>query len=111
MFEWGWIEELDADGVADELARVRDLEMTAAAAKMLLAAKWADENAPEFVEDLARTLPGMPRVVRFHDDCPELEEFSGAELATLLGMTTQSGERLIRDALLIRHRHPRLWEA
>ena len=78
--------------------------------KFLLAARWADENAPEFVEDLARQLPGMPRAVRVSEDCPEIDEFAGAELAVLLGLSTQSGERLIGDALLVRHRHPRLWE-
>ena len=110
MFEWDWIDDLDVNQVADELARVRDLEMTAAAGKFLLAARWADENAPEFVDDLARQLPGMPKAVRVSEDCPEIDEFAGAELAALLGLTTQAGERLIGDALLVRHRHPRLWE-
>jgi hypothetical protein len=110
MFELDWIDDLDADQVADELARTRDLELVAQASKMLLAARWADQNAPEFVEGAARRLPGMPGVTRISEDCPEIDEFAGAELAGLLGVTTRGGEQLVRDALLIRHRHPRLWE-
>jgi hypothetical protein len=110
MFELDWIDDLDVDQVADELARTRDLELVAQASKMLLAARWADQNAPDFVQDAARQLPGMPGATSVSEDCPEIDEFAGAELAALLGMTTRGGEQLVRDALLLRHRHPRLWE-
>jgi hypothetical protein len=46
---------------------------------------------------------------RHRPDCPEIDEFAGAELAALTGTTTRNGEQLIRDALLVRCRHPRLW--
>src|SRR5438128_2217448 len=36
---------------------------------------------------------------------------TGAELAALLGRSTVGGEQLIRDAVIIRHRHPALWAA
>ena len=111
MFEWQWVDDLDAEEALDELARARDLLLSAEAGQFLLAARWADLNAPDYVEDLARDLPGMPKAVRVHEDCPEIEEFAGAELASVSGLTPQAGERLIRDALLVRHRHPRLWEA
>ena len=109
MFEWGWIQELDANQAVDELARARDLVLAAEAGRFLLAAHWADLRAPEFVEEARRELPGMPRVVQYAEDLPELDEFAGAELAAVSGMTTRAGEQLIRDALLVRHRHPLLW--
>src|SRR4051794_27335915 len=118
MFEFDWIEGLDVNQAADELARARDLVLAAEAGRFLLAAHWADLRAPEFVEDARRELPGalglpgMPgrsRVVQYAEDLPELDEFAGAELAALSGMATRTGEHLIRDALLVRHRHPVLW--
>ena len=78
---------------------------------MLLAARWADQNAPAFVRTRRVSCPGMPRCdERRARTVPEIDEFAGAELAGLLGLTTRGGEQLVRDALLIRHRHPRLWE-
>ena len=41
------------------------------------------------------------------DGCPEIEEFAGAELAALTGQGTRAGEQMIRDAVTVRHRHPR----
>ncbi len=110
MFELAWIDDLDTGQVADELARARDLELVALCSKMLLAARWADQHAPEFVADAARALPGMPRAIEVHEDCPAIEEFAAAELAALSGLSTRGGEQLVRDALLLRHRHPRVWE-
>ncbi len=110
MFELGWIDDLATDQVADELARARDLELVAVCSRMLLAARWADQHAPEFVTEESRALPGMGRSVEVGEDCPEIEEFAAAELAALSGLTTRGGEQLVRDALLIRHRHPQAWE-
>ena len=41
---------------------------------------------------------------------PEVCEFAVAEFATALGLTTDSGRRLIGHALELAHRLPRLWE-
>ena len=80
-----WVAGLDVNEAADELARARDLVLAAEAGRFLLAAHWADLRAPEFVEDargeLPGELPGMPRVVQYAEDLPELDEFAGAELA------------------------------
>ena len=110
MFESSWIDDLAADEAADELARARDLVLAAEALQFALAAHWADLHAPELVEGTRRSLPGMPRVVRCGPEgCPGIDEYAGAELAALLGRSTASGEQLIRDAVTVRHRHPRLW--
>jgi hypothetical protein len=110
VFEASWIEELTAEEAADELARVRDLVRVAEATQFALAAHWADLHAPEVVEDVHRSLPGMPRAVASGPEgCPEIGEYAGAELAVLLGRSTASGEQLIRDAVTVRHRHPLLW--
>ncbi len=110
MFEPSWIDDLTASEAADELARVRDLVVAAEATQFALAAHWADLHAPDVVEDVCRSLPGMPRLVRSGPEgCPEVGEYAGAELAVLLGRSTASGEQLIRDAVTVRHRHPGLW--
>lgn len=110
MFDWTWIDELDGNAAADELARSRDLLVAAEAGQFLLAAHWADLHAPTFVDDCRGELPGRPRAVRAGaDGCPEIEEFAGSELAVLTGRTTRSGEQLVRDAVNVRHRHPQLW--
>lgn len=110
MFEWDWISDLDGNQAADELARARDLVIAAEAGRFLLAAHWADLHAAEFVDECRRDLPGMPRLLPTGPDCPMIDEFAGAELAALSGMSTPAGESLIGDALLVRHRHPKLWE-
>ena len=111
MFDLDWIFDLDPDQAADELARARDLLRTAETSRFLLAAHWADLHAGSFVDDCRRALPGMPRLVDVAPDCPAIDEFAGTELAALTGTSTHNGERLIRDALLVRHRHPQLWTA
>ncbi len=111
MFEWGWVDELDGNTAADELARSTQLVVAAEAGQFLLAAHWADLHAAEFVAEWTSTLPGMPRLVPAGPEgCPEIDEFAGAELAVLTGMTTRAGEGLIRDAVTVRHRHPLLWD-
>ena len=111
MFDWGWIDELDGSQAADELARSRELLLAAEAGQLMLAAHWADLHAPDFVDDVTGSLPGVAGVVAAGPDgCPEIDEFAGAELAVLTGQSTRAGEQLVRDAVTIRHRHPRLWE-
>jgi hypothetical protein len=118
MFDWSWMDDLDANGAADALAEAR-LELLAAEAKQFaLAATWADRHAGNFVDDTRRLLPGEQRLVPVRgglsgctDGCPEIGEYAGAELAALLGRSTIAGEQLIADAVAVRHRHPELWSA
>ena len=111
MFDWDWIEELDGNQAADELARSRELLLAAEAGQFLLAAHWADLHAPDYVDVTLASLPGVGGVVAAGPDgCPEIDEFAGAELAALTGQATRAGERMVRDAVTVRHRHPGLWE-
>src|SRR5689334_15990956 len=111
MTEWGWIEDLDAGQAADALARSYDEVVRAEAGQFMLAAHWADLHAPEFVDETRRTLPGMPGALQIAaDGCPEVDEFAGAELGLLLRRSTAAAEKLVRDAVVVRHRHPMLWQ-
>ena len=109
MFDWSWIDDLDANGAADELAGVRDMLRAAECSQFLLAAHWADVRAEQYVAATLDSLPGMPKLRSVADGCPEIDEYAGAELAVLLGRSTAGGEQLLRDAVVVRHRHPALW--
>ncbi|MDX6327184.1 MAG: hypothetical protein QOK15_3538 [Nocardioidaceae bacterium] len=134
MFEWDWVDELDGNATADRLAASRTAVLAAEAEQLVLATHWADLHAGDYVtatlallpgelpgdlpDDLSRKptaaeaarIGGRQRVLReLADGCPDLQEYAGAELAALLGMSTAAGDALVRDALAVRHRHPLLW--
>ncbi len=102
------------------LARTREVHAirTAAEAELVqLAAAWADAHP-----DLDPA-PGAPPadhglgVARLDPDAdpdhdpliPAMDWRAGAAFAAALGMSTQAGEALIRDALTLRHRLPQVW--
>ena len=107
------MDDLDVDQVADELARARDLRAVAQADRRCCSPRGGPTRTPRSLSTTWRvSCRGCRRRSSVSEDCPEIDEFAGAELGGLLGLTTRRpGERLIRDALLVRHRHPRLWEA
>ena len=104
----------DALGPAALLASIRSArtaEDAAAAQQLDLAARWADLHPPESVHSAASfTVPGCE-----HEEpiagpgTPLVAEFCVAELGTVLGITSVSAKKLIRHALELRHRLPRLW--
>ena len=86
------------------LARVRSTRATAMAAEaglLVLAAEWADAHPDldhdPYDPDAARGVPGW-------------SWSAAAPFAAALGRATASGEALIRDALVLRHRLPSIWE-
>ena len=92
---------------------------TAADADLVqLAAAWADAH-PDL--DPAPTSPpaadhslGTARHDQDHDPdhdplIPAMDWRAGAAFAAAIGMSTQAGEALIRDALALRHRLPKVW--
>jgi hypothetical protein len=104
------------------LARVAaiEAERRAGQAELLgLACAWADAHPDE---DEAREAHG-PRAVSWLEmpppDCvdedapdlliPAMRWDAGAAFAAALGLSTAAGERLIRDALILRHRLPQIW--
>ena len=108
------IMDLDAATTpTDLIALVRDTSAELRAREtdlMLLAAAWADAHPDLEVEgescepaaDLDPDGPD-PRV-------PAVVWDAGASFAAALGVSTASGEAMIRDTLVVRHRLPGVWE-
>lgn len=107
--------------VFDEIAEVVHDQRVMAARQLALVARAADEY--EVVDDdLTDAAPpldaalvppqGRERWVQGGaDGTPHVGEFLAVELAGLLGSSVTSAKVRIADALNLRHRHPRLWEA
>src|SRR5688572_23074461 len=103
------------------LARAREVHAirSAADAELIgLAAAWADahpdldEQPPAHPAGLMLGLhdPTGPEEDPDHDPLiPAVDWRAGAGFAAALGMSTQAGEGLIRDALVLRHRLPLVW--
>ena len=73
------------------------------------AAHWADLHS-ELARPTSRLLPGSEQLVQFGGDgTPALAEFAPAELGVVLATSSSAAERLVGDALDLRHRLPRLW--
>lgn len=112
MVDTDWVEDLDASAAVAALERVHDARLEAEAAEFRLAAHWAVLHNGDAVDGGRRLLPGMERSKPVGGDgTPPVREFAAAELAATLGMSPAAGRCLIRDALDVRHRHPRLWTA
>ena len=80
-------------------------------AVLLDALDWAMMHSPEFAPiDEWATVPGTGGEVSLSGEgAPRVLEFCIAEFAAAAGMTTESGHRLMGDAVEIRYRLPRLW--
>jgi len=96
------------------LADVRDLEIAehaATAAILARAADWADLH-PAHTRATAATVTCRGEDLGFPiagTGAPLVDATCVAELAAVLHTTTEAGQRLIGDALELRHRLPRLW--
>jgi hypothetical protein len=110
------VEGDDPAACADALRRTLLEQRLAGARRLAQAAHWADLH-PAGDWEHASTLPEVRRRDRhaYHqtgsDGTPEIAEFAAVELGVLLETTTGSAEVLLRDALDLRHRLPRVWEA
>lgn len=112
MMQTDWVDDLDAPAAATALERVHHARVEAEAQEFRLAAHWAVLHNGDAVDGGRRPLPGMERSKQVGGDgTPPVREFAAAELTATLGVSPVSGQCLIRDALDVRHRHPRLWEA
>ncbi len=73
------------------------------------AAHWADLHG-ELARATSPLLPGSEQLVQFGGDgTPAVAEFAPAELGVVLATSSSAAERLVGDALDLRHRLPRLW--
>lgn len=117
MFERPQVDSLDAVACADALAAVVVEQRRASAQRLALAAHWADLHPPMVAEATDPSWSTYRRGAQVRvrpggsDGTPDVSEFAATELGALLGLTTPSATNLMRDALDLRHRHPRLWAA
>jgi hypothetical protein len=106
------VDELDAAEALiafGDLRRARDL---AERDIFVLAAHTADlYNVDADTTGKLRSLPGGQRALPLGGDgAPLVLEFAITEIAAELHMTTASAKKLVADALMVRHRLPRLWQ-
>src|SRR3954452_12825655 len=132
MFEPPVVAELDVAGCAAALVDGVVELRRAGARRLALAAHWADlhpaRQGPGVLGgnrfDRSGEHPDRPGGRRMRssdragsgiqlgaDGTPMVAEFCGVELGVLLETSTAAAEALIRDALELRHRLPRLWAA
>ncbi len=99
----------------DEIATLSFVETARAAADRIevdilkAAAHWADLQS-ELARATSPLLPGSEKLVSFGGDgTPGVAEFAPAELGVVLATSSSAAERLVGDALDLRHRLPKLW--
>ncbi len=99
----------------DEMATLAHVEQVRALAEqtevrlLQTAAHWADLHS-ELARAISPLLPGSEKLVQFGGDgTPAVAEFAPAELGVVLATSSAAAERLVGDALDLRHRLPRLW--
>lgn len=104
-------DDLSAADLLVSIRSAREVENTAAAHQLDLAARWADLHPPESIHTAATfTVPGAE-----HEEplagvgTPLVAEFCIAELGAVLGMSTIAAKRVVGNALELRHRLARLW--
>src|SRR4051794_20550535 len=116
MFDTSWVADLDAETACAAITATQEALRTQEWHELVLAAHWAALHDPHTV---CRD-PGTPgsgkrggeRAVRpGGDGTPQVAEFASAELGLVMGIGFIAAGSLIRDALDLQHRHPRLWQA
>lgn len=113
MFDVSWVADLDAASacaaITGNQTDLREQELR----ELLLAAHWAVLHDGESIS--SPDSPAPPGAERRRQlggaGTPPLAEFACAELGLLMGTGFISADNLIRDALDLQHRHPRLWAA
>ena len=95
-------------------ARAAGAAADAAEAELLcLAVDWSVMHPPESIHDAAtHTLRGFGQtdVAISGPGAPTVAEFSIAEFAAAVGLSTEAGKRYLGEAVELRYRLPRLWE-
>lgn len=99
------VDDQDEVACSDVLAELAVEQRRLGAARLAQVAHWADLHAPG-----EGTLK-RDRVRAGGEGTPEVTRAGVIELGCLLQTTTCSAQRLLADALDLRHRHPRCWAA
>jgi hypothetical protein len=80
--------------------------------QLILAVQWATMHPVESIDHDAATVPGTQgQLAIAGPGAPLVAEFCIAELALVLGLSTDAGRTYLGDALEIRYRLPHLWDA
>ena len=103
-----------SDAGADAVLHLaEDTELSARRAeaqRLQRALRWADLHGALDPASARRALPGAERLIPVGGDgTPPVAEFAPAELGAVWSVSPGAAERLIGDALDLRHRLPRLW--
>lgn len=96
----------DAAGVLAALRDARARRRQAEVDQVLLALHWAAIHATDDHQRMDAS--GAPLDLA-GDGTPWVQEFCLPELASVLGLSTDAGRSLVRDALDLAHRLPRVW--
>jgi len=101
---------VDARGVMDAMLDARQAVKRARVTEFRLAATYADLHG--VLRPAEWTPKGAERLVQVGGDgTPEIAEFCLLELAARLHLTADAARILVGDALSVRHRLPRAWDA
>jgi hypothetical protein len=113
MFDTEEIAGLDATAACAAITATQDELREREWRELALAAHWATLHGPDTLPNPVRGgVRGAERAVAAGGDgTPLVAEFACAELAVLMGTGYVAADRLIGDAVDLRHRHPRLWAA
>jgi hypothetical protein len=77
---------------------------------LVTAVEWAVANGPDTVDPERAKLPGRERSAQVGGaGTPKVADFAAGVMAARLQLSPRAGERLLADALNIRHRLPLLW--
>ena len=111
MFDALEIADLDATAACQAVeatqAALREQEWR----ELALAEHWAVLHGPESLPS-PEASPGGERLRQVGGDgTPDVAEFACAELGLLMGVGFIAASTLMRDAVDLRHRHPRMWSA
>jgi hypothetical protein len=112
MFDTSWVGELDAGQACAAITATQDALRELEWHELLLAGHWAVLHDPKSILRTDRDTPGGEQAVHpGGDGTPQVAEFACAELGTVMGTGFVSASRLIRDAVDLQYRHPRMWQA
>src|SRR3954451_5236726 len=123
MFDTSWIADLDADQACVAITATQDVLREKEWHELRLAGHWAVLHDPESTTASNREradrdgrgeagVPGRERAVHPGGaGTPEVTEFACAELGLVMGTGFITAQALIRDALDLQYRHPRMWQA
>ncbi len=113
MFDPSWSADLDAAAACEQVLANQDALREQEWREIALAAQWAVLHGEESLPPGGAACSAVPGGERLRpaggDGTPQITEFACAELGLLMGRGFLSAQSLLRDAVDLQHRHPRLW--